>query len=84
MCARIILDAEIRRFLRRVLQADRGVEGQDVSRGRELDQGDAVAERVVNPPDLNGFWFDGQPAVEQALIKAVARTEQQLMLPWNT
>src|ERR1700733_10832900 len=79
MVAGIVLDAEIRRILRRMLETDESLEPQDSRLCSKVDQGDAVSEDIVDPPDLSRCGVDIEPAFEQPLIEAVARPKHHLM-----
>ena len=79
MVAGIVLDAEIRRILGRMLETDESLEPQDSRLCSKVDQGDAVSEDIVDPPDLSRRGVDIEPAFEQPLIEAVARPKHHLM-----
>ncbi len=79
--ARLFVGAEMQPVLRRVVQHDIGLEGQRVGLTVELGDGDAVVEGVVHPEQVAGFGMDAQRRRQQALILAVARPEQDAVLP---
>src|SRR5664279_160112 len=84
MRARVFLNAEVRRIFRRVLEPNDRLECQCPRPGmcRELDQRQAIAEYVVDPPDLGRARRDLTWESQQALIKTVPRPEHQLMRAW--
>ena len=81
MLAGVFLDLKVRRVLPHVFEANYRIEFQDITRRIEIDQGLAVAEHVVDPPDLGRLWPHCKLAVEQALIEAVTRSEEELVAP---
>src|SRR3954471_22598703 len=82
MRARVFLNPEVGSILRRVIETNDRLECQCPRRCREVDQGQAVAEHVVDPPDLGWTRRNLQSAIQQTLIKAVPRPEHQLMRAW--
>ena len=82
MRPRVFLDPEVGRILRRVFEPNDRLECQGLRRGREVDQCQAIAEHVVDPPDLRRTGRYLQSALQQTLIKAVPRPEHELMRAW--
>src|SRR4051794_6794989 len=79
MRPRVFLDPKVRCILRRVFEPNDRFECQCPCRCREVDQGQAIAEHVVDPPDLGRTRRYLQSAFQQTLIKAVPRPEHELM-----
>src|SRR6201982_3934443 len=79
MRACIIFYPEVGSVLGRMLQADEGLKFQQFAHRTKVDQRQAVAEYVVNPSDFRRLGNYVQTAIQQSLIEAVARAEQELM-----
>src|SRR5450631_660349 len=84
MRPRVFLDAEVGSILRRVLKPNDRLECQRRCQRlcREVDQRQAIAENVVNPPNLGWTGRDLESAIQQVLVKTVPRPEHQLMRAW--
>jgi len=76
---RVIFDPKIRSVLRRMFQADDRLELQNPGALRKVDQRHAVSENVVDPANLGRIRRHLKTRLEQALIEAIAGSEQHLM-----
>lgn len=79
MSSCVLFNAKIGRILGSMVEFDEGVEPEFRRRRIEVDQGDAIAEDVVDPSDLAWLRRDVQSAFEKSLVKAVSRTKHESM-----
>jgi len=79
VCSRVVLDPEIGSILGHVVEPDDRIKLQQSRYGVEVDQSDAIAESIVDPPDLGRCRNNLQPTIEQSLIETVAGTKYELV-----
>ena len=76
----MVVEPEVVGAARLVVQPDRAVEAQLGRAAGEAGDGDAVAEDVVQPAQLDRRRRDVQPRLQDALVVPLARAEHQPVL----
>ena len=79
MQSRIVFDAKVGGISRGMVETNGRLELKYLAGGIEIDKSYAVSEYIVYPPDIDRFGRHFKLAVQQTLVKAVARPKQQLM-----
>ena len=79
MKSRIVFDAKVGGISRGMVETNDGLELKYPAGGIEIDKSYAVSEDVVYPPDIDRFGRHFKLAVQQTLVKAVARPKHQLV-----
>src|SRR6202050_1617011 len=76
----VFFNLEIRSIFRRVFKSNGAFDIDMRARYIKIEERDAVAEYVMNPPKASGLRRDRQIRMQKPLIEAVARTKHQPML----
>jgi hypothetical protein len=77
--SRIVFDAKVGGISRGMVETNGRLELKYLAGGIEIDKSYAVSERIMYPPDIDWFGRHFKLAVQQTLVKAVARPKHQLM-----
>jgi hypothetical protein len=79
MKSRIVFDAKVGGISRGMVETNDRLELKYLAGGIEIDESYAVSEGIMYPPDIDWFGRHFKLAVQQTLVKAVARPKHQLM-----
>src|SRR5580700_854165 len=76
----VFFNLEIRSIFRRVFKSNGAFDIDVRARYIKIEERDAIAEYVMNPPKASGLRRDRQIRMQKPLIETVARTKHQAML----
>jgi len=79
MKSRIVFDTKVRDISWRMVETNSCLELKCLTGRIEIDKSYTVSEHIVYPPDIGRFGRHFKLAVQQTLVKAVARPKHQLM-----
>jgi hypothetical protein len=79
MVLRVVLNSEVGRILRRVIDLDDALESQIVAVTAKFDLRNAIPEDIVQPPHLRRLGRHIEREINQSLVETIARACHQLM-----